>query len=122
MQRDLVNFWSFNTISIANLETSNNFQQRVMPSCIHQLIIKLTPNTDSEGVLAQENILNLTGAILTSEGAHTACRLIVKLDAAAKSVQAERLPMLVSVFTPHFEGARAPSGRQEYSVINIAFQ
>jgi hypothetical protein len=41
----------------------------VMPSCIHQLIVKLTPNTDSEGVLAQENILNATGAILTSEGA-----------------------------------------------------
>jgi hypothetical protein len=55
------------TISIANLETSNNFQRRVMPSGIHQLIVKLTPNTDFEGVLAQENILNATGAILTSE-------------------------------------------------------
>jgi hypothetical protein len=58
-----------NTISIANLDTSNYFQQRVMPSHIHQLIVKLTLNTDSEGVLAQENILNATGAILTSEGA-----------------------------------------------------
>jgi hypothetical protein len=38
-----------------------------MPSRIHQLIVKLTPNTDSEGVLAQENILDATGAILTSE-------------------------------------------------------
>jgi hypothetical protein len=69
LQQDSANAWSFNAISIANLETSNNFQQRVMPSCIHQLIVKLTPNTDSEGVLAQENILNVTGAILTSEGA-----------------------------------------------------
>jgi hypothetical protein len=69
-QQDLANSWSFiTTISIANLETSNNFQGRVMPSCIHQLIVKLTPNTDSEGVLAQENILNATCAILTSEGA-----------------------------------------------------
>ena len=57
-----------------------------MPSRIHQLIVKLTPNTDSEGVLAQENILNATGAILTSEGAHIACRFIVKMDAAAKGV------------------------------------
>jgi len=69
-QQDLADAWSFiTTISIANLETSNNFQRRVMPSCIHQLIVKFTPNTDSEGVLAQENILNATGAILTSEGA-----------------------------------------------------
>jgi hypothetical protein len=57
-----------------------------------------------------------------SEGAHTACRFIVELDAAAKSVQAVRLPMLVSVPTSHFEGAQAPSGRQEYSIIDIAFQ
>jgi hypothetical protein len=58
-----------------------------------------------------------------SEGAHTACRFIVELDAAAKGVQAVRLPMLVSVLpTPQFEGAQAPSGRQEYSVIDIAFQ
>jgi len=70
LQQDLVDAWSFiATISIANLETSNNFQRRVMPSHIHQLIVKLTPNTDSEGVLAQENILNATGAILTSKGA-----------------------------------------------------
>jgi hypothetical protein len=49
-----------------------------MPSCIHQLIVKLTPNTDSEGVLAQENILNMTGAILTSEGARVpSSKLIV---------------------------------------------
>jgi len=69
-QQDLTDAWSFiTTISIASLKTSNNFQQRVMPSRIHQLIVKLTPNTDSEGVLAQENILNATGAILTSEGA-----------------------------------------------------
>ena len=69
-QQNLADAWSFvTTILIANLETSNNFQQRVMPSHIHQLIVKLTPNTDSEGVLAQENILNMTGAILTSEGA-----------------------------------------------------
>ena len=69
-QQDLANSWSFiTTVSIANLETSNNFQRRVMPSRIHQLIVKLTPNTDSEGVLAQENILNVTCAILTSEGA-----------------------------------------------------
>ena len=40
-----------------------------MPSRIHQLIVKITPNTDSEGVLAQENILIMTGAILTFEGA-----------------------------------------------------
>jgi hypothetical protein len=70
LQQDLVNAWSFiATISITNLETSNSFQRRVMPSHIHQLIVKLTPNTDSEGVLAQENILNATGATLTSEGA-----------------------------------------------------
>jgi hypothetical protein len=69
LQEDLADAWSFNAISIANLKTSNNFQQRVMHSCIHHLIVKLTPNTDSEGVLAQENILNATGAILTSEGA-----------------------------------------------------
>jgi hypothetical protein len=50
----------------------------VMPSCIHQLIVKLTPNTDSEGVLTQENILNMTGAILTSEGARVpSSKLIV---------------------------------------------
>jgi hypothetical protein len=30
--------------------------------------------------------------------------------------------MLASVPMPHFEGAGAPSGRQEYSVVNIAFQ
>jgi hypothetical protein len=64
LQQDLVDAWLFNAISIANIKTSNNFQQRVMPKCIHQLIVKLTPNTDSEGVLAQENILNATGAIL----------------------------------------------------------
>jgi hypothetical protein len=46
-----------------------DFQRRIMPSRIHQLILKLTPNTDFEGVLAQENILNITGAILASEGA-----------------------------------------------------
>ena len=52
-QQDLADALSFiTTISIANLKTSNNFQQRVMPSRIHQLIVKLTPNTDSEGVLA----------------------------------------------------------------------
>jgi len=68
-QQDLADTWSFiTTISIANLETSNDFHRRVMPSRIHQLIVKLTRNTDSEGVLAQENILNATGAILTSEG------------------------------------------------------
>jgi hypothetical protein len=55
----LADAWTFiTTISIANLETSKNFQQRVMPNRIHQLIVKLTPNTDSVGVLAQENILN----------------------------------------------------------------
>jgi hypothetical protein len=54
-QQDLANAWSFiTTILIANLETSNNFQRRVMPSHIHQLIVKLTPNTDSEGVLARK--------------------------------------------------------------------
>jgi hypothetical protein len=57
-----------------------------------------------------------------SEGAHTACRFIVELDAAAKGVHAVCLSMLASVPTPHFEGAGAPSGRQEYSVINIVFQ
>jgi len=68
-QQDLADTWSFiTTISIANIETSNHFQQRVMPSRIRQLIVKLTLNTDSEGVLAQENIFNITGAILTSEG------------------------------------------------------
>jgi hypothetical protein len=36
LQQDLADAWSFNAISIANLETSNNFQQRVMPSHIHQ--------------------------------------------------------------------------------------
>jgi hypothetical protein len=50
-----------------------------------------------------------------SEGSHTACRFIVKLDAAAKDVQAVRLPMLASVPTPHFEGAGAQSGCQEDS-------
>ena len=70
LRQDLVYAWLFiATISIANLETSNNFQRRVMPGRIHQLIVKLSPNTDSEGVLAQENILNATGATLTSEGA-----------------------------------------------------
>ncbi len=69
LQQDLADAWLFNTISITNRKPSNNFQQRVMLSCIHQLIVKLTSNTDSEGVLAQENILNATGAILTSEGA-----------------------------------------------------
>jgi hypothetical protein len=81
LQQDFADARSFiATISIANLETSNNFQQRVMPSCIHQLIVKLTPNTDYEGVLvlAQENILNATGAILTSEGARVpSSKLIV---------------------------------------------
>ncbi len=32
------------------------------------------------------------------------------------------LPMRVSVPTPHFEGARSPSGPQEYPVVDIAFQ
>ncbi len=58
----------------------------------------------------------------SSEGAHTAHRFIVKLDAAAKGVQAVCLPMLTSAPTPHFEGAQAPSGRQEYPVVDIAFQ
>jgi hypothetical protein len=41
LQQDLVDAWLFiATISIANLETSNNFQLRVMPSRIHQLIVK----------------------------------------------------------------------------------
>jgi hypothetical protein len=57
-----------------------------------------------------------------SEGAHTACRFIVELDATAKGVQVVCLPTLASVPTPHFEGAQAPSGRQEYSVVDIAFQ
>jgi hypothetical protein len=60
--------------------------------------------------------------LLGSEGAHTACRFNVKLNATAKGVQAVRLPMLTSVPTPHFEEARAPSGHQEYPVIDIAFQ
>jgi hypothetical protein len=60
--------------------------------------------------------------LLGSEGAHTACRFIVELDAAAKGVQAVRLPTLASVPTSHFEGAQAPSGCQEYPVVNIAFQ
>jgi hypothetical protein len=57
-----------------------------------------------------------------SEGAHTACRFIVQLDATAKGVQAVCLPTLASVPTPHFEGAGAPSGCQEYSAIDIAFK
>jgi hypothetical protein len=79
LQQDLADAWSFiATISIANLETANNFQQRVMQNRIHQLIVKLTPNTDSEGVLAQENIINATGVILTSEGARVpSSKLIV---------------------------------------------
>jgi hypothetical protein len=48
-------------------------------------------------------------------GAHTACRFIVELDAAAKDVQAVLQPMLASVPTPHFEGAGAQSGHQEDS-------
>jgi hypothetical protein len=69
-QQDLADAWTFiTTILIANLETSNNFQRRVMPNRIHQLIVKLTPNTDSVRLLAQENILNAKGAILISEGA-----------------------------------------------------
>jgi hypothetical protein len=41
MQQNLVNnFWLSNATLIANLETSNDFQQRVMPSPIHQLIVK----------------------------------------------------------------------------------
>jgi hypothetical protein len=32
LQQDLAGAWLFNAISIANLETSNGFQQRVMPS------------------------------------------------------------------------------------------
>ncbi len=44
------------------------------------MLWKLTPNTDSEGVLAQENILNATGAILTSEGARVpTSKLIVNV-------------------------------------------
>jgi hypothetical protein len=57
-----------------------------------------------------------------SEGAHTACRFIVGLDAAAKGVQAVCLPTLASVPTPHFEGAGALSGCQEYSVVDIPFK
>ena len=69
-QQDLADAWTFiTTILIANLKTSNNFQRRVMPNRIHQLIVKLTPNTDSVRLLAQENILNAKGAILISEGA-----------------------------------------------------
>ena len=30
--------------------------------------------------------------------------------------------MLASIPTPQFEGAQAPSGRQEYPVVDIAFQ
>jgi hypothetical protein len=44
------------------------------------------------------------------------------LDAAAKGLQAEHLPTLMSVPMPQIEGAQAPSGHQEYSVIDIAFQ
>jgi hypothetical protein len=43
--------------------------------------------------------------LLGSEGAHTSCRFIVELDAAAKGVRAVHLPMLASVPTPHFGGA-----------------
>jgi hypothetical protein len=48
LQQDLADAWLFNPISIANLKTSNNYQQRVMHSCIHQMIVKLTPNTYSD--------------------------------------------------------------------------
>jgi hypothetical protein len=41
------------------------------------LIVKLTLNTDSKGVLAQENILNTTGAILTAEGAQTPSSMLI---------------------------------------------
>ena len=110
LQQGLADAWLFiTTISIANLETSNNFQQRVMPSRIHQLIVKLTPNTDSEGVLAQENILNATGAILTSEGARvTSSTLIVGYQnskitmASASSVQSTAPALTSSLVAPSF--------------------
>jgi hypothetical protein len=68
-QQDLAAAWSFNAISITNHETSNDFQQRVVPSCIDQLIVKLASNTDYDRLLAHKNILNATDAILTSGGA-----------------------------------------------------
>jgi hypothetical protein len=99
MQRDLVDFSSSKTISNAKL-ANNDFQ----------LIVDLTLIPNREGLCA----VPIT-SYSPSEGAHTACRFIVELDAAAKDVQAVLQPTLASVPTPHFEGAGAQSGRQEDS-------
>ena len=70
MQQDLVDFSSSKTISNAKL-ANNDFQ----------LIVDLTLIPNREGLCAV-----LITSYSPSEGAHTACRFIVELDAAAKDV------------------------------------
>ncbi len=116
----MVNYSLLNAFSIAKLDSisikakGNSAKLIDMPTSQQSTMIHLN-NGSSQFVIKYIFLSD-------SEGAHTACKFIVKLDAAAKGVQVVRLPMLAPLHTPHFEGARAPSGRQEYSVIDIAFQ
>jgi hypothetical protein len=120
LQQDLVNLSSTNTFSIAKLDSISikakaNSAKLIDTPTSHQSNMIHFNNGSSQFVVTYIFLLG-------SEGAHTACRFIVKLDATAKGVLVICLPMLASVPTPHFEGSGAPSGCQEYSVIDIAFK
>ncbi len=101
MQQDLVDLSLSNTFSIAKLNSfsikskANSAKLIDMPMSHQSVMIHLN-NGSSQFVVKYIFLLG-------SEGAHTACRFIVKLDAAAKSVQAVHLPMLPSVPTPHLK-------------------
>jgi hypothetical protein len=108
LQQDLVDLSLSNTFSIAKLNSISikakaNSGKLIDTPMSHQSIMVHLNNGSSQFVFKYIFLLG-------SEGAHTACRFIVELDAAAKGVQAVRLPMLASVPTPHFEGAGTPSG------------
>jgi hypothetical protein len=120
LQQDLVDLSFSNTCSIAKLDSISikakaNSAKLIDMLTSHQRVMIHLNNGSSQFVVKH---IFLSG----SEGAHTACRFIVELNAAAKGRRTVRQPTLASEHTPHFEGAGAPSGCQEYSVLDIAFK
>jgi hypothetical protein len=110
LQQDLVDLSLLNAFLIATLNSISikakaNSAKLIDTLTSHQSVMIHLNNGSSQ--FAVKYIFSSS-----SEGAHTACRFIVELDAAAKDLQAVCLPMLASVPTPHLEGAGAQSRRQ----------
>jgi hypothetical protein len=84
LQQDLVDLSLLNTFSIAKLDSISikakaNSSKLIDTPTSHQSIMIHLNNGSSQFVVKYIFLLG-------SEGAHTACRFIVKLDAAAKGV------------------------------------